>query len=47
MTKPFALDDDGRVTVVGPPGLQCFLGADEATDDEPETAEQTVRTGER
>jgi len=47
MTRPFALDDDGRVTVVGPPGLQCFLGADEATDDGPETADKTDQTDER
>jgi hypothetical protein len=33
MTKPFTLDDDGQVTVVGPPGLQRFIDAVESSDD--------------
>jgi hypothetical protein len=32
MTKPFVLGDDGRMTVVGPQGLQRFLDAVEPTD---------------
>ncbi|MCU4716744.1 hypothetical protein [Halapricum hydrolyticum] len=27
MTKPFVLDEDGDVSIVGPPGLERFLGS--------------------
>lgn len=40
MTKPFALDEDGQVTVVSPLGLQRFLGeSDEQTESEDRTDE--------
>ncbi|MFW6435690.1 MAG: hypothetical protein ACOCY1_04845 [Halovenus sp.] len=35
--KPFALDDDGTVRVVGPPGLQRFLEVDESDDEREDT----------
>ncbi|MEF8975549.1 MAG: hypothetical protein V5A21_04880 [Halapricum sp.] len=35
MAKPFVLDDDGGVSIVGPPGLERFLGEDEQTGEQP------------
>ncbi len=35
MAKPFVIDDDGGVSIVGPPGLERFLGENEQTGEQP------------
>ncbi|MFW6018115.1 MAG: hypothetical protein ACOCPX_04780 [Halapricum sp.] len=36
MTKPFVLDEDGDVSIVGPPGLERFLGGPAGGHSEPD-----------
>ncbi|WP_154019509.1 hypothetical protein [Halapricum salinum] len=46
MTKPFALDEDGGITVVGLPMLECFLEGDERRTDQ-QAARVTDQTDDR
>ncbi|QSG04947.1 hypothetical protein [Halapricum desulfuricans] len=41
MTKPFVLDEDGDVSIVGPPGLERFLGqpADSSAETDADTGD--------
>jgi len=36
MTKPFVLDEDGNVSIVGPPGLELLVDEQDEQADESE-----------